>query len=219
MSDSRPLLHPADPTARPRFSDTPGERVDTLKEERGRVWMLRIVFALTLAATAALTLATIAGLTPWWAAGAAGLVLGVYIVSLRRAELHRRARVAQAKRRDEETRRIRTGETPAVATANAAAGSMVAEAEVPAVEVAQERAAAQVAAPGSWTPRPVPVPAYALRGNAEDMATRHAAHRAAMGSMPFEAADLEEREAYEEQEFPAAMDLDLDTVLERRRSA
>lgn len=213
MSDHHSLLRPADPTRRPRFSDTPGERVDTLSEERGRVLLLRVVFGLLTLATLALIATTVMGMTPWWAAGASGFVLLMYIGGLRRAELHRRERQRQARFIQEESRRLRTGETPTVPADERPCT------KESSVEVAEERAATQVAAPGEWIPRPVPRPTYALRGDVEDMATRHAAHRAAMVGMPLEAVDVEEREAQAEGEFPQAVDLHLDDVLDRRRSA
>ena len=214
MADSRSLLRPADPTSRPRFSDAPGERVDTLTEERGRMAVLRVLFAALSLATIALIVTSVLSLTPWWAAAGAAVVLAMYIWSLRRAEMHRRARVKQARFRAEETRRIRTGETPVATPA-----ATPAEQEHPVAERAEQRAAEHVAAPGEWVPRPVPVPTYALRGDVDDMATRHAAHRAAMGAVAFEAADVEEKEAVAEQEFPQAVELGLDEVMERRRSA
>lgn len=219
MADSHPLLRPADPTSRPRFSDAPGERVDTLAEERGRMTVLRVFFAVLLVATVALTVTSVLALTPWWSAGAAAVVLALYVWSLRRAEMHRRARVRQARFRDEETRRLRAEAAGAQADAVDTEKPTSAPADTTGIEQGERRAAEQVAAPGEWVPRPVPVPTYALRGDVDDMATRHAAHRAAMGPMALEAADVEEREATAEQEFPQAVDLRLDEVMERRRTA
>ena len=87
------------------------------------------------------------------------------------------------------------------------------------LETASERAAEQVTRPGEWTPRPVPRPTYALRGEVDDLASRHAAHRRSMlpESVPLERAHVEEAEAVEES-FAPAQDLHLDEILARRRA-
>ncbi|MBV7433276.1 hypothetical protein KRX53_08100 [Dermabacteraceae bacterium TAE3-ERU5] len=89
-----------------------------------------------------------------------------------------------------------------------------------------------------WTPVPVPAPAYQLRGEVEDLSARHDSYLrdvysrelsqpkpfATSAQMPFEDEDLEEQEARAEwaeaavASLPAAVDLQLDDVLERRRA-
>ena len=82
-----------------------------------------------------------------------------------------------------------------------------------------QRASQQVSRPGEWTPRPVPLPTYALRGEVDDLASRHAAHRQSMlaTSVPLESARVEELEAVDETYAPAK-DLHLDEILARRRA-
>ena len=87
------------------------------------------------------------------------------------------------------------------------------------LEATTERAAHQVTAAGEWTPRPVPRPTYALRGEVDDLATRHAAHRQSMqpASVPLESGSVEELEAVDEAYAPA-QNLHLDEILARRRA-
>ena len=230
MSQDRLLLRPADPTRRPRFDAEPGTRIDLAQERVRSRRLLRVVLAALLTATAVLTGLAVAQIASWWlpAIALAGVV--AYLVGLRRAELERRARITRAatlarrQRAEQETARRRDAAsahpgTPAPAPATA-------DVDVPAradaqatLETGSERAAEQVARPGEWTPRPVPRPTYALRGEVDDLASRHAAHRQSMmaTSVPLEAEQVEELEAADES-FAPAQDLHLDEILARRRA-
>lgn len=242
MSQDRLLMRPADPTRRPRFDADPGTRVD-LGEERGRSRrLMRGVLIALIVLTAGLLAAAVTQLLPWWAPLPGALVLGVFLAGLRRAELDRRARRTRAATRArreqaeaETARRRAAGETssPAAvgelsapsATSTASAASSTSSAPSTASPAAEDlesgsaRAAEQVTRPGEWTPRPVPRPTYALRGEVDDLATRHAAHRRSMlpESVPLESAHVEEAEAVEESYAPA-QDLHLDEILARRRA-
>ena len=230
MSQDRLLLRPADPTRRPRFDAEPGTRIDLAQERVRSRRLLRVVLAALLTATAVLTGLAVAQIASWWlpAIALAGVV--AYLVGLRRAELERRARITRAatlarrQRAEQETARRRDAAsahpgTPAPAPATA-------DVDVPAradaqatLETGSERAAEQVARPGEWTPRPVPRPTYALRGEVDDLASRHAAHRQSMmaTSVPLEVEQVEELEAADES-FAPAQDLHLDEILARRRA-
>ena len=230
MSQDRLLLRPADPTRRPRFDAEPGTRIDLAQERVRSRRLLRVVLAALLTATAVLTGLAVAQIASWWlpAIALAGVV--AYLVGLRRAELERRARMTRAatlarrQRAEQETARRRDAAsahpgTPAPAPATA-------DVDVPAradaqatLETGSERAAEQVARPGEWTPRPVPRPTYALRGEVDDLASRHAAHRQSMmaTSVPLEVEQVEELEAADES-FAPAQDLHLDEILARRRA-
>jgi len=236
MSQDRLLMRPADPTRRPRFDADPGARVD-LGEERGRSRrLMRIALIGLVALTVALLAAAVTLLLPWWAPLPAALVLGVFLVGLRRAELDRRARRTRAATRArreqaeaETARRRASGDVASPATAprelsapsatSAPATPSAGSAASPDLESASARAAQQVTRPGEWTPRPVPRPTYALRGEVDDLASRHAAHRRGMlpESVPLESAHVEEAEAVEESYAPA-QDLHLDEILARRRA-
>ena len=236
MSQDRLLMRPADPTRRPRFDAEPGTRVD-LGEERGRSRrLMRTVLIGLIAATAVLVVAAVTQLLPWWTPLLTALALGVFLAGLRRAELDRRARRTRAATRarreqaEAETARCRaTGAAPQPSTRELPAPSETASVTAPAssaaspavtdLEAASERAAQQVTRPGEWTPRPVPRPTYALRGEVDDLASRHAAHRRTMlpESVPLESAHVEEAEAVEES-FAPAQDLHLDEILARRRA-
>lgn len=140
-------------------------------------------------------------------------------------------RPSESVARAEETRGA--DETPsaaAVATAASAVTARTAAATtslradiavrpVPDLEAGSERAAAQVTRPGEWTPRPVPRPTYALRGEVDDLGTRHAMHRRSVmpATTPLESGRVEELEAIDES-FAPAQDLGLDEVLARRRA-
>lgn len=65
----------------------------------------------------------------------------------------------------------------------------------------------------------MPRPTYALRGEVDDLASRHAAHRQSMlaTSVPLENEKVEELEAVDEG-FAPAQDLHLDEILARRRA-
>ncbi|WP_422117275.1 hypothetical protein [Brachybacterium sp. UNK5269] len=227
MSQDRLLLRPADPTRRPRFDAVPGTRIDHLEDRARSRRLLRGVLTVLLVATGILIGLAIAQVIPAWTPLIGGAGLAVYVLGLRRAELERRARLARAAARTRqggaETETARPGESaPQRAVL---AGSVPAPIAVPApsapVEGAAERAGTPepAARPGEWTPRPVPRPTYALRGEVEDLATRHAAHRRSMlaTSMPLESERVEELEAIHET-FAPAQDLDLDEVLARRRA-
>ena len=236
MSQDRLLMRPADPTRRPRFDAEPGTRVD-LGEERGRSRrLMRTVLIGLIAATAVLVVAAVTQLLPWWTPLLTALALGVFLAGLRRAELDRRARRTRAATRArreqaeaETARRRATGAAPQPSTRELPAPSETASVTAPAssaaspavtdLEAASERAAQQVTRPGEWTPRPVPRPTYALRGEVDDLASRHAAHRRTMlpESVPLESAHVEEAEAVEES-FAPAQDLHLDEILARRRA-
>ena len=230
MSQDRLLLRPADPTRRPRFDAEPGTRIDLAQERVRSRRLLRVVLAALLTATVVLTGLAVAQIASWWLPAIA-LAGGVaYLVGLRRAELERRARITRAatlarrQRAEQETARRRDAAsahpgTPAPAPATA-------DVDVPAradaqatLETGSERAAEQVARPGEWTPRPVPRPTYALRGEVDDLASRHAAHRQSMmaTSVPLEVEQVEELEAAHES-FAPAQDLHLDEILARRRA-
>lgn len=222
MTEDRLLLRPADPTSRPRFDEAPGQRIDHDFEHRRARGVLRIVLALLLVAVAASVALAVMSLIPWWAAAIAGGVLVIYLIGLRRAEIERRNRAARAAR-------IARQEAAAVA---AAAREREAEEKARAEERARreetssrraEETPVRAAAPGEWTPRPVPVPTYRLRGEVEDMGTRHASHRESILGRPqrFEREDVEEQEARDEaaNRFAPALDLNLDEILARRRGA
>ena len=214
----------------------PSTRVD-LGEERGRSRrLMRTVLIGLIAATAVLVVAAVTQLLPWWTPLLTALALGVFLAGLRRAELDRRARRTRAATRArreqaeaETARRRATGAAPQPSTRELPAPSETASVTAPAssaaspavtdLEAASERAAQQVTRPGEWTPRPVPRPTYALRGEVDDLASRHAAHRRTMlpESVPLESAHVEEAEAVEES-FAPAQDLHLDEILARRRA-
>ncbi|WP_228019416.1 hypothetical protein [Brachybacterium epidermidis] len=65
----------------------------------------------------------------------------------------------------------------------------------------------------------MPRPTYTMRGEVDDLATRHAAHREYVRAttVPLERGDVELLEATDEQAAPA-VDLHLDEVLARRRA-
>ncbi|MFQ6484956.1 hypothetical protein [Brachybacterium epidermidis] len=220
MAEDRLLLRPADPTRRPRFDATPGERIDHLEERARHRRLLAVVLVSLLLATAAVGVLAFTQMMPVWSPAVPAAVLAVYLVGLRRAELERRARsqraaaiAKQEARAREEALRVRD-EAPVAASRPAARLP-----ERGTLEETSERAARQVAAPGEWTPRPVPRPTYTMRGEVEDLATRHAAHREYVRAttVPLERGDVELLEATDEQAAPA-VDLHLDEVLARRRA-
>lgn len=220
MTEDRLLLRPADPTRRPRFDAAPGERIDHL-EERARSRRLLTAVLLLLSAAFVATVALVAmDRLPLWAPAVPAAALVAYMIGLRRAELERRARTrrAAALARMEVTR----AKDEAAARAEAPASAPLIESrrpERPALAETTERAARQVTAPGEWTPRPVPRPTYTMRGEVDDLASRHAAHRASMRAttVPLERGDVEVLEAADER-FAPAVDLHLDEVLARRRA-
>lgn len=220
MAEDRLLLRPADPTRRPRFDATPGERIDHLEERARHRRLLAVALVSLLLATAAAGVLALTQMLPVWSPAVPAAVLAVYLVGLRRAELERRARsqraaaiAKQEARAREEALRVRD-EAPVAASRPAARLP-----ERDTLEGTTERAARRVAAPGEWTPRPVPRPTYTMRGEVEDLATRHAAHREYVRAttVPLERGDVELLEATDEQAAPA-VDLHLDEVLARRRA-
>ncbi|MGP9683106.1 hypothetical protein [Brachybacterium sp. AOP3-A1-3] len=225
MSQDRLLLRPADPTSRPRFDAVPGARIDLLEERTRSRRLMRIFLAGMIALTLALAALAIAGVVAWWIPVIAVVAVAIYLVGLRRAELERRARVTRAatlsrqERAQRETaRRAADSAVPAVEPVIAHAPPEKPVQRAP-LEATTERAAHQVTAAGEWTPRPVPRPTYALRGEVDDLATRHAAHRQSMqpASVPLESGSVEELEAVDEAYAPA-QNLHLDEILARRRA-
>lgn len=222
MTQDRLLLRPADPTSRPRFEADPGERVDPLEERARSRRTLGVVLGGLVVGTLALAALAVMGTVHWALPVLAGAGLAAYLVGLRRAELERRTRVrraaalarieardrAEAASREE---RSEAAEAPVVRAANA---------DRAALEDTAVRATAQVRTPGEWVPRPVPQPTYTMRGEVDDLATRHAAHRASLrsGATPLERDGIEEVEAADESLAAPATDLHLDEILERRRA-
>ncbi|MGP9845750.1 hypothetical protein [Brachybacterium sp. 107] len=225
MSQDRLLLRPADPTSRPRFDAVPGARIDLLEERTRSRRLMRIFLAGMIALTLALVALAIAGVVAGWIPVIAVVAVAIYLVGLRRAELERRARITRAatlsrqERAQRETaRRAADSAVPAVEPVIAHAPPEKPVQRAP-LEATTERAAHQVTAAGEWTPRPVPRPTYALRGEVDDLATRHAAHRQSMqpASVPLENGSVEELEAVDEAYAPA-QNLHLDEILARRRA-
>lgn len=227
MRDDRLLLRPADPTRRPRFDDEPGTRIDHDLERHRSRRLLKAVLAVLALALVAVGAAAALGYAPWWTPIIPAVALGLYVIGLRRAELERRNRVARAARRARQQaasagraeRAARHGVDATEQSAGTAADTATGDHDrADDLDASAELAAQRLSAPGEWVPRPVPRPTYALRGEVDDLATRHAAHRALVGApVAFEADDVEELEAADES-LPPAMDLDLDAVLARRRA-
>lgn len=246
MPQDRLLLRPADPTRRPRFDADPGVRIDLSEERQRSRRLMRVLLAALALGTAALVVAAVIGPVSWWVPLISGGALLIYLAGLRRAEVQRRARATRAatlarqERAEQETARRAAargaGHAPAPGTRASAPGAgpvepaaTVArvsgeESEAPVrrapLETTSARAAEQVAAPGEWIPRPVPLPTYALRGEVDDLATRHAAHRESLRAtaVPLERDGVEAIEAADEAAAPPALDLGLDEVLARRRA-
>lgn len=226
MPQDRLILRPADPTSRPRFDAEPGIRVDHLAE-RARFQRLLTATLVVLAIASVLTVVlALTQVIAWWVPVAALVVTGAFVIGLRRAELERRSRATRAatlerRERAEEITARRSADTAGAAEATPVIEHVPAEAPVQRAPLEQTaaRAAQQVAAPGEWTPRPVPRPAYTLRGEVEDLGTRHAAHRQTMSvrTVPLEREGVEALEANDEQ-FAPARDLHLDEILARRRA-
>lgn len=227
MRDDRLLLRPADPTRRPRFDDEPGTRIDHDLERHRSRRLLKAVLAVLALALVAVGAAAALSYAPWWTPIIPAVALGLYVIGLRRAELERRNRVARAARRARQQaasagraeRAARHGVDATEQSAGTAADTAAGDHDrADDLDASAELAAQRLSAPGEWVPRPVPRPTYALRGDVDDLATRHAAHRALVGApVAFEADDVEELEAADET-LPPAMDLDLDAVLARRRA-
>ncbi|MGY5763606.1 hypothetical protein ACXET9_00220 [Brachybacterium sp. DNPG3] len=227
MSQDRLLLRPADPTSRPRFDAAPGLRVDPIEERARSRRLLTALLVVLIAVAVGLTVLAVLQMVHWAAPVIAVVGVGAYLVGLRRAELERRTRARRAAA-------IARLEVADRAEAERAA-RRVAE-QRPAVERSREvvrrtsledterRASEHLTTPGAWTPRPVPRPTYEMRGEVDDLATRHAQHRESIRSATtaYEAAGVEEAEAAAEavaDQVPApAVDLRLDEVLARRRA-
>ena len=190
MSQDRLLLRPADPTRRPRFDTDPGTRIDPVQERARSRRLLRALLGGMLLATAVLVGLAVTQTVTWWLPVVALIGTAIYLLGLRRSELERRSRQTRAATR---ARRQRAEQ-----------------------ETARRRA---TAVDSSTNPAAVARPTYALRGEVDDLATRHAAHRQSIlaTTVPFEGAQVEELEAVEEN-FAPAQDLHLDEILARRRA-
>jgi len=244
MPEDRLLLRPADPTSRPRFDAAPGVRIDPVAERARSRRALRVALGGLVLVTLGLIVAAVAQLVAWWPPVLSAAALGAYLVGLRRAEMERRTRARRARALSTEddaaetaapsssssSSLARAGTAPTTAgegtsaprPAAAPGGTLISsETRHPVqratLEETSQRAAEQVARAGEWTPRPVPLPTYALRGEVEDLATRHAAHRSALGSTALERDGIEELEAAAEEPAPVK-ELHLDEILERRRA-
>ena len=230
MSQDRLLLRPADPTRRPRFDAEPGTRIDPVQERARSRRLLRLVLVGMLLVTAVLIGLAVAETVTWWLPVIALTGTAIYLVGLRRSELERRSRQtlaatrARQERAEQETARRRataadSSTTPATVVDAVEPVASSAPAESTPLEDAAERALQQTTRPGEWTPRSVPRPTYTLRGEVDDLATRHAAHRQSMlaTSVPLESGQVEELEAVDET-FAPAQDLHLDEILARRRA-
>ncbi|UEJ83464.1 hypothetical protein Bra3105_03890 [Brachybacterium halotolerans subsp. kimchii] len=248
MNDDRLLLRPADPTARPRFDASPGTRVDPFEEAGRQRRTLRVVLLALALVTIGVGVLAGVSILPVWSVLLPLAVLAAYVVGLRRAELDRRSRLRRAAElRDAGTTASATASSPARKSASAEEASQVAtptarsderstsattartqpDAAAQTEEHAElgeeiESASAALAAPGEWIPRPVPRPSYALRGEVEDLATRHAAHRSSVApqqvALEVETDDVVDEALREEPQRTPASDLGLDEILARRRA-
>src|SRR5699024_4783362 len=127
--------------------------------------------------------AAVVQLVAWWVPLLAVAGLGAYLLGLRRAELERRSRLRRAaaiareggaeERAAAAQREHRERSAPGAPTRSGPSAVHAAAERAP-LEETTARAADQVSRPGEWTPRPVPRPTYALRGEVEDLASRHA---------------------------------------------
>lgn len=216
MPENRLLTRPVDPTRRPRFEEPARIDVETAAPAGPGRRVRAVLLAGLVALTALAVVLAVIGAVAWYVPLVPVAILAGYVALLRRAELSRRERLRQevsARRR-------------ALAGARSAGGSA---ASAGATEAEQRESEAPSAAPapaprpGEWTPRPVPRPAYSLRGDVDDLDTRHAAHRASVlgTSVPLENEGVEEQEAARErvESLPVAADLGLDEILARRRGA
>lgn len=223
MTQDRLLLRPADPTSRPRFHVDPGARIDHLEERERSRRLLTVVLSALAAVTLALTVLAATAAVPWWVAGLSAAGLAIYLVGLRRAELERRVRSRRAAALAREQHEHETRSRPYALDEAPVRAEITAPPAAPVqrqpLEETAERATRHMAAAGEWTPRPVPRPAYTMRGEVDDLASRHAAHRESVGvtAVPLEVDGVEELEAVDEGFAPAA-DLHLDEVLARRRA-
>lgn len=218
MPENRLLSRPVDPTRRPRFEEP--ARIEVAEVEhpaasrRARGTALLGAAAVSVVAV----VLAIAGVLAWWVPLVPIAALAGLVALLRRAELRRRERLrheVSARRRALATARVRESDVaPAAGDAS----------EKPSATATAPRASLPAPArPGEWTPRPVPRPAYSLRGDVDDLSSRHAAHRASLSapSLPLEREGVEEQEAAREEveHLAPAVDLGLDEILARRRGA
>lgn len=238
MSDERLLLRPADPTARPRFDTDPGTRVDPFVEAGRQRRTLRAVLLGLIVLTIGVAVLAGFSILPVWSVLLPVVLLAGYIVGLRRAELDRRARLRRASElrggEDAPQAMERAGAKPAEdADPVHPAGAAREHTEVTTTATSGEdgsgelgeqieSASASMAAPGEWVPRPVPRPTYTMRGDVEDLATRHAAHRHAVApqqvALEVETVDVADEALREEPEAPKADELGLNEILARRRA-
>jgi hypothetical protein len=167
------------------------------------------VLVALLAVTAVAVAGTLSGAVPTLVAVVAASLLGADLVALRGAAVRRRRRAVEAARAAAPPRIARpsrrVGPEPAAVVPAARAEPDVAEQEPPVVE-------APVAAQpddGTWVPIPVPPPTYTLK----PMAPRP--EPAPLDLAPVAAVPVV---AAATTLFPEAADVDLDSVLERRRA-
>lgn len=212
MTENRPLLRPADPTARPRFPAAESRTSDAEANSTRSRRVLRVLLAALAAGTLLSLLGAVLGPVPALVPIIGAVVLVALVIALRRAELSRRAALRRAHERHAEktwsgrpmhTERRTPAPAPATgasapAAETSAPGNDAATAEHPArtsdTASAPEATEAQ---PGEWIPRPVPVPRYVLHGEVEDLGDRHRAHNRSLraASVPLERSDLEDVEA------------------------
>jgi hypothetical protein len=241
MTEDRLLLRPADPTTRPRFDADPGTRVDPYVEAGRQRRTLRVVLLSLIAVTIAVAVLGGLSVLPLWSALIPLAVLAAYIVGLRRAELDRRARLRRAEElrtagsaspagtttgsaRPRDASEPTTTSAPAAPAAAATSTAQETSESVRPAELGEkiETASASMAAPGEWTPRPVPRPTYAMHDEVEDLATRHAAHRHSVApqqvALEIETEDVADEALREEPQARPAPDLGLNEILARRRA-
>ena len=170
-----------------------------------------------------------AAVLPWYVGLVPVVLLTAYVIGLRRAELARRARRAEhsstSAERPARAFEPRSAEKPAVQAPSVApikAAEGDAEKSAPVAAPAPVRTARPAPRAGEWTPLPVPRPSYSLRGDVDDLGSRHRAHNTMLGlGQALESEDVEAHEAVAEQveNLRPAVDLHLDDILERRRGA
>lgn len=219
MPENRLLTRPVDPTRRPRFEEPARIDVETAAPAGPGRRVRAVLLAGLVALTALAVVLAVIGVVAWYVPLVPVAILAGYVALLRRAELSRRERLRQEV---SARRRALAGGSAGGSAAGDAASASATEAEQRESE-APSAAPAPAPRPGEWTPRPVPRPAYSLRGDVDDLHTRHAAHRASVlgTSVPLENEGVEEQEAARErvESLPVAADLGLDEILARRRGA
>lgn len=220
MPDNRLLSRHLDPHGRPRSAEpAPGLPGREVAADRSRDGRRTVLVALVAVTAIALVLALVRAL-PWYLPLLSLAVVAGFVIVLRRAELVRRARVrgeSTARHQESGSTRVSVeqGATRAVSDASSDSGEQASLDAAPAPVTMRD--------PHEWTPRPVPRPTYSLRGDVDDLQTRHLEHRASVLGTPlgYEREDLEAHEATREQVegLAPAVDLNLDEVLARRRGA